>query len=204
MEGFNFASSGLSQTQDHWNDVAKYVKRKAKRKTDDKIAKINSEKKLDPKQLSGNSDKNNAEESEIDENSDNAYIHDNYCLSDEDLKKDDIKTKTNKKRKSMQFSEVCESQEVTSFYEMNLSRPLMKGISAMNFVHPTPIQCATIPIALLGRDICGCAATGTGKTAAYMLPILERLLYRPHVSFSGKINFKSHFVEVLITDMLAN
>merc|ERR1719193_2783261 len=49
----------------------------------------------------------------------------------------------------------------------------------MKFVHPTPIQAATIPVALLGRDICGCAATGTGKTAAYMLPVLERLLYRP-------------------------
>lgn len=49
----------------------------------------------------------------------------------------------------------------------------------MNFVVPTPIQAATIPIALLGRDICGCAATGTGKTAAYMLPTLERLLYKP-------------------------
>ena len=41
------------------------------------------------------------------------------------------------------------------------------------------MQSATIPVALLGRDICGCAATGTGKTAAYMLPVLERLLYRP-------------------------
>lgn len=49
----------------------------------------------------------------------------------------------------------------------------------MNFVQPTPIQTATIPVALMGRDICGCAATGTGKTAAYMLPTLERLLYRP-------------------------
>lgn len=62
---------------------------------------------------------------------------------------------------------------------MNLSRPLLKAITAMNFVHPTPIQAATIPVALMGRDICGCAATGTGKTAAYMLPTLERLLYRP-------------------------
>jgi ATP-dependent RNA helicase DDX27 len=49
----------------------------------------------------------------------------------------------------------------------------------MNFVNPTPIQIATIPVALLGRDICGCAATGTGKTAAYMLPTLERLIYKP-------------------------
>merc|ERR1719412_3178262 len=66
-----------------------------------------------------------------------------------------------------------------SFYTMNLSRPLLKAIEELKFVHPTPIQAATIPVALLGRDICGCAATGTGKTAAYMLPVLERLLYRP-------------------------
>ena len=51
----------------------------------------------------------------------------------------------------------------------------------MKFVHPTPIQAATIPVALAGRDICGCAATGTGKTGAYMLPVLERLLFRPKV-----------------------
>ena len=62
---------------------------------------------------------------------------------------------------------------------MNLSRPLLKAIEELRYVHPTPIQAATIPVALLGRDICGCAATGTGKTAAYMLPVLERLLYRP-------------------------
>lgn len=55
----------------------------------------------------------------------------------------------------------------------------MQAIGAINFVHPTPIQAATIPVALSGRDICGCAATGTGKTAAYMLPTLERLLYKP-------------------------
>lgn len=55
----------------------------------------------------------------------------------------------------------------------------LQGISVLNFIHPTPIQAAVIPAALLGRDICGCAATGTGKTAAYMLPVLERLLYKP-------------------------
>ena len=49
----------------------------------------------------------------------------------------------------------------------------------MGFVQPTPIQAATIPVALLGRDVCACAATGTGKTAAFMLPVLERLLYKP-------------------------
>lgn len=77
------------------------------------------------------------------------------------------------------FEDAPPFEENSSFYQMNISRPLMKAISALNYVHPTPIQAAAIPVALLGRDICGCAATGTGKTAAYMLPILERLLYRP-------------------------
>jgi ATP-dependent RNA helicase DDX27 len=49
------------------------------------------------------------------------------------------------------------------------------------------IQAATIPTALAGRDICGCAATGTGKTAAYMLPVLERLLFRPRGEESTRV-----------------
>ncbi|XP_042211906.1 probable ATP-dependent RNA helicase DDX27 isoform X2 [Homarus americanus] len=68
--------------------------------------------------------------------------------------------------------------EVT-FLEMNFSRSILKAIDSLGYDTPTPIQAATIPVALQGRDICGCAATGTGKTAAYMLPILERLLYKP-------------------------
>eukprot|EP00794_Sanderia_malayensis_P018925 gene18925-20829_t len=54
-----------------------------------------------------------------------------------------------------------------------------KAVNELGFLHPTPIQCSTIPVALLGKDVCACAATGTGKTAAYMLPVLERLLFRP-------------------------
>jgi ATP-dependent RNA helicase DDX27 len=72
--------------------------------------------------------------------------------------------------------------ELSSFHQMNLSRPLLKAVASVNFVTPTPIQAATIPVALVGRDVCGCAATGTGKTAAYMLPVLERLLFKPTAS----------------------
>ncbi|XP_048506308.1 probable ATP-dependent RNA helicase DDX27 isoform X2 [Athalia rosae] len=110
-------------------------------------------------------------------------------LSDDELKKDNFKVKEKKGKvrkpaidedlELMNFEEAPGFDEHSSFYQMNLSRPLLKAISAMKFVHPTPIQAATIPVALMGRDICGCAATGTGKTAAYMLPTLERLLYRP-------------------------
>ncbi|HYD46950.1 MAG TPA: DEAD/DEAH box helicase, partial [Terriglobales bacterium] len=52
---------------------------------------------------------------------------------------------------------------------------LQRGIAALGFVSPRPIQAQTIPAALAGRDILGLAQTGTGKTAAFALPILERL-----------------------------
>ncbi|KIW04767.1 uncharacterized protein PV09_03958 [Verruconis gallopava] len=67
----------------------------------------------------------------------------------------------------------------SSFQNMNLSRPILKGLAAVGFSDPTPIQQKTIPIALLGKDVVGGAVTGSGKTAAFIIPILERLLYRP-------------------------
>ncbi|KAI8867299.1 DEAD-domain-containing protein [Ramicandelaber brevisporus] len=66
-----------------------------------------------------------------------------------------------------------------SFTGMNLSRPILKGLNKLGFVQPTPIQARTIPVALLGKDICGGAITGSGKTAAMLVPTMERLLYRP-------------------------
>ena len=67
----------------------------------------------------------------------------------------------------------------SSFQDMSLSRPVLKGLATLNFSQPTPIQAKTIPLALLGRDLVGGAVTGSGKTAAFLVPILERLLYRP-------------------------
>ena len=66
-----------------------------------------------------------------------------------------------------------------SFQEMSLSRPILRGLASVGFSEPTPIQKKTIPVALLGKDVVGGAVTGSGKTAAFMIPILERLLYRP-------------------------
>mmetsp|Transcript_34663 Transcript_34663/g.55440 ORF Transcript_34663/g.55440 Transcript_34663/m.55440 type:complete len:899 (+) Transcript_34663:106-2802(+) len=68
---------------------------------------------------------------------------------------------------------------VASFVELNLSRPLIRAVQALGFDRPTPIQAKAIPYALAGRDICGSAVTGSGKTAAFVLPVLERLLFRP-------------------------
>lgn len=67
----------------------------------------------------------------------------------------------------------------TSFQTMSLSRPILRGLAAVGFSQPTPIQAKTIPVALLGKDVVGGAVTGSGKTAAFIVPVLERLLYRP-------------------------
>lgn len=71
------------------------------------------------------------------------------------------------------------SFHANSFLELNLSRPLLKACEALGYHKPTPIQAACVPLALTGRDICGSALTGSGKTAAFALPVLERLLFRP-------------------------
>ncbi len=61
------------------------------------------------------------------------------------------------------------------FSELELEPEVFDGLDAMNFVEMTPVQEHTIPVILAGRDIIGCAQTGTGKTAAYTLPLLNRL-----------------------------
>ncbi|KAI1247059.1 nucleolar DEAD-box protein required for synthesis of 60S ribosomal subunit [Eutypa lata] len=67
----------------------------------------------------------------------------------------------------------------SNFQVMSLSRPILRGLTSVGFSKPTPIQSKTIPIALEGKDVVGGAVTGSGKTAAFVVPILERLLYRP-------------------------
>ena len=61
------------------------------------------------------------------------------------------------------------------FRELNLIKPLLTAVRCCGYVHPTPIQEKTIPPVLEGRDVLGCAQTGTGKTAAFALPILQKL-----------------------------
>jgi ATP-dependent RNA helicase RhlE len=63
-----------------------------------------------------------------------------------------------------------------SFKNFNLPANIEKALTSMSFDTPTPIQSQAIPAALLGKDLVGCAQTGTGKTAAFCIPILTRML----------------------------
>ena len=65
------------------------------------------------------------------------------------------------------------------FASLGLDPLLLRGIRELGFTRPTPIQQQTIPEALRGRDLLACAATGSGKTAAFGLPILQRLMAKP-------------------------
>ena len=68
-----------------------------------------------------------------------------------------------------------ESYHVTSFTELGLAAPILKALEGEGYTHPTPIQAQAIPHVLSGRDLMGIAQTGTGKTAAFALPMLDRL-----------------------------
>ncbi len=65
------------------------------------------------------------------------------------------------------------------FSKFELDPSLLKGIREMGYTRPTPIQADSIPPAMDGRDVLACASTGSGKTAAFLLPILHKLLARP-------------------------
>ena len=65
------------------------------------------------------------------------------------------------------------------FSSLHLHADLLRGIRELGFARPTPIQAEAIPPALAGRDLLACAQTGSGKTAAFLLPILHRLIDKP-------------------------
>ncbi len=64
-----------------------------------------------------------------------------------------------------------------TFHDFNLDNKLIEGLQSMGYTTPTPIQEQAIPVVLDGRDLIACAQTGTGKTAAYLLPILNKIIH---------------------------
>ena len=62
-----------------------------------------------------------------------------------------------------------------TFEELGLSPSILQAIADLGYQQPTPIQAQAIPVVLMGRDVLGCAQTGTGKTAGFTLPMIEIL-----------------------------
>ncbi|KXN90005.1 ATP-dependent RNA helicase DRS1 [Leucoagaricus sp. SymC.cos] len=120
----------------------------------------------------GTSDEENDSEDDDKETDDEATSSDESGSEHE--------TQAERERKAAYFDQETSTSEGQqhSFLSMNLSRPILKALTSLGFDKPTPIQATTIPVALLGKDIVGSAVTGSGKTAAYTIPMIERLLYR--------------------------
>src|SRR5262245_56440379 len=66
-----------------------------------------------------------------------------------------------------------------TFEQFRLSNPILRAVADAGYQEPTPVQIATIPEVLAGHDVLATARTGTGKTAAFALPLLEKLHARP-------------------------
>ncbi|MFO7896307.1 MAG: DEAD/DEAH box helicase [Candidatus Cloacimonadales bacterium] len=81
-----------------------------------------------------------------------------------------------------------------NFSEMGLIEPILRALQDEKYLVPTPIQAAAIPLLLAGRDLLGCAQTGTGKTAAFAIPILQKL---HREKFDGRK--KRHIKALIVT-----
>ncbi len=73
---------------------------------------------------------------------------------------------------------------MTAFSDYGLAEPILRAVSEMGYREPTPIQAEAIPVVMQGRDVMGAAQTGTGKTAGFALPILQRLMPMANTSAS--------------------
>uniref|UniRef100_A0A8C3Q8B7 RNA helicase n=1 Tax=Geospiza parvula TaxID=87175 RepID=A0A8C3Q8B7_GEOPR len=182
--------------EDAWTAALRQLRgKKAATTLDEKIEKVRQKRKLQEREAKQAKVKVEDAEAEDDQNKkehedcsrDEEDVESEYSLDDESIftTADKVKVKEKKRSKKGEveaesfFEDASQYDDNLSFQDMNLSRPLLKAITALGFKQPTPIQKACIPVGLLGKDICACAATGTGKTAAFILPVLERLIYKP-------------------------
>ena len=91
---------------------------------------------------------------------------------------------------SLQVAPVPASTGVDRFDQLGLDPALLRAVRELRYERPTPIQARAIPIVLGGQDLLGCAQTGTGKTAAFALPILDRL-FRSHARAEGRRSIRT-------------
>jgi len=85
------------------------------------------------------------------------------------------------------FGDVDAQEEENTFAGLGLEPRLLQGIAKQNFRTPTLVQSKAIPLALEGRDVLARAKTGSGKTAAYLLPVLHAILKRKQVCLSVSV-----------------
>jgi len=76
----------------------------------------------------------------------------------------------------------CKKEKILLFENLNITKPIMRALAEMGYTEPTPIQSQTIAPLLEGKDLLGCAQTGTGKTAAFAIPILQGLSFEQRSS----------------------
>ena len=79
---------------------------------------------------------------------------------------------------------LAEAARLDSFSQLQLAEPLARAVAELGYASMTPIQAQAIPVVLQGRDVMGAAQTGTGKTAAFSLPLLQRMLKHENASTS--------------------
>ncbi|WFD18829.1 RNA helicase [Malassezia caprae] len=142
------------------------------------------------------------EEEEEDPLEDEDEDEQNYEEAENDV--DDSASDVSEATKERQAAYFAKDEETdapvaSTFASFQLNRALMRGLAALHFHKPTPIQARTIPLALAGKDIVAGAVTGSGKTAAFLVPILERLSYRER----GVEDAKSRVVVLCPTRELA-
>ncbi|CAN5164250.1 DEAD/DEAH box helicase [soil metagenome] len=89
-----------------------------------------------------------------------------------------------------------------NFNEFNLDQTLIEGLSSMGFTNPTPVQEQAIPYILANKDLIACAQTGTGKTAAYLLPIINKIVKSGHESINTIIIAPTRELAVQIDQQL--
>ncbi|KAI3385706.1 hypothetical protein SNEBB_009175 [Seison nebaliae] len=183
----DFNSSVIKDTIESDNEEEKKKSYTEKSSVEETIERLKKKRKLKTKLISNNSD----EEDEDDVNMENDEDDENDEVKDDIIKEKKIRKKTTNNEEINKFFEnvsINSNVENVSFNRLNLCRPLMKALTEEKWIKPTGIQLNSIPLILQGKDICACAITGSGKTGAFILPIIERLFHYTHNRMTSNRN----------------
>ncbi len=92
----------------------------------------------------------------------------------------DVQDDASEEEEEEELSDAEGDEALVTFEDLDLAEPVLDAIKAMNYITPSPIQVKAIPVLLQGNNLLGTAQTGTGKTAAFSLPLLSRLNFNGH------------------------